>query len=191
MYLHETYRPFVLWLIGRNSLARIFKPLVFLVAAIYFMVDAAFWLIVQPVARWLADHWVFHRLRSWIMSLGPYPTLALLVVPVLVLEPAKPLAAYLTATGHLVSGLAVLGIAELLKLLFIERLFRISRDKLMSIPAFAWGYEKFQQARNKVESLGAWKLMRRMSSSARQAVRRYVLEIRALRKRERVSWQSR
>jgi hypothetical protein len=30
---------------------------------------------------------------------SPYPTLASFVVPVLVLEPAKPVAAYLTATG--------------------------------------------------------------------------------------------
>ena len=112
----------------------------------------------------LADHWIFHRLRSWIMSLGPYPTLALFIVPVLVLEPAKPVAAYLTATGHVASGLAVLGVAELLKLVLIERLFRISRDKLMSIPAFAWGYGKYEQARNWVESLSAWQLARRLGS---------------------------
>jgi hypothetical protein len=125
------------------------------------------------------------------MSLGPYPTLALFVVPVLVLEPAKPLAAYLTATGHVVSGLAVLGVAELLKLLLIERLFRISRDKLMSIAAFAWGYGKYEQARNWVESLSAWQLMRRLTLSARHAVHRYVLDLRASRKRARLSWQSR
>ena len=121
----------------------------------------------------------------------PYPTLALFVVPVLVLEPAKPVAAYLTATGHVVSGLTVLGVAELLKLVLIERLFRISRDKLMSIPAFAWGYDKFQQARNWVESLDAWQLMRRLSLIARHAVRSYFLEIKMSRKRQRLSWQER
>ncbi|SIO44589.1 hypothetical protein SAMN05443247_05474 [Bradyrhizobium erythrophlei] len=172
-------------------MTRIFKPFAFLVAAIYFLVDAAFWMIARPVARLLADHWVFDRLRTWIISLGPYPTLALFVVPVLVLEPAKPVAAYLTATGHVVSGLAILGVAEILKLMLIERLFRISRDKLMSIPAFAWGYGKFGQARNWVESRSAWQLMRRLSLSAQHAVRRYVLDIRASRKRERLSWQSR
>jgi hypothetical protein len=175
---------------GDPSLSRIFKPFVFLVAAIYFLVDAAFWVIARPIARWLADHWVFHRLRSWIMSLGPYATLALFAVPVLVLEPAKPLAAYLTATGHVFSGLAVLGVAELLKLLLIERLFRISREKLLSVPAFAWGYGKYKQARNWVESLSAWQLVRRLGLNARHAVRKYVLDIRASRKRERLSWQS-
>jgi hypothetical protein len=170
---------------------RIFKPFVFLMAAIYFLVDAAVWTAARPIAEWLANHWAFERLRTWIMSLRPYPTLALFVVPVLVLEPAKPVAAYLTATGHIASGLAVLGAAELLKLVVLERLFTISRDKLMSIPAFAWSYGKVCQARNFVESLDAWQRTRRLGLIARHAVRSHLLEIKTSRKRERLSWQSR
>jgi hypothetical protein len=172
-------------------LNRLFKPFVFLVAAIYFLVDAAVWTVARPVAAWLADHWAFERLRTWIMSLRPYPTLALFVVPVLVLEPAKPVAAYLTATGHIVSGLAVLGVAELLKLVLLERLFMISRDKLMSITAFAWCYGKIRQARNFVESLDAWQRARRLGLIVRHAIRGHLLEIKTSRKRERLSWQSR
>jgi len=172
-------------------LNRIFKPFVFVVAGIYFVVDALFWAVAKPVIRRLANLRIFDRVRTWVMSLGPYATLALFVVPVLVLEPAKPVAAYLTATGHIVGGLIVLGVAELLKLVLIERLFNISKDKLMSIPAFAWGYGKFQQARRWVESLGAWRLVRRIALAAKRAIHRYVLEFRASRKREHVSWQSR
>ncbi len=172
-------------------MTRILKPFVFLVAAVYFLVDAAVWTIAKPVARWLANHWAFERLRTWILSLRPYPTLALFVVPVLVLEPAKPVAAYLMATGHFVGGLGVLGVAELLKLVLIERLFVISRDKLMSITAFAWGYGKVCQARSFVESLDAWQRARRLGLVFRHAVRRYLLEIKLSRKRERLSWQSR
>ena len=80
---------------------RILKPFVFLVAAIYFLVDALFLTLARPIARRLADLWIFDRLRTWIVSLRPYPTLALFMVPVLVLEPVKPVAAYLTATGQL------------------------------------------------------------------------------------------
>jgi hypothetical protein len=80
---------------------------------------------------------------KWVMSLGPYPTLALLfVVLPWLLEPAKPFAAYLAATGHVASGLMVLGVAE--PLVLIEWLFCISHDKLMSIRAFARCYAKFQ-----------------------------------------------
>lgn len=169
----------------------ILKPVIFLLAAIYFLVDAAFWALAKPLVRLLADHWVFTSVRSWIISLRPYPTLALFVVPILILEPAKPLAAYLTATGHIAVGLTVLGVAEILKLLLIERLFRLSRDKLMSIPAFAWCYGKSQQIRNWISSLGAWQLARRWGLISRRAVRRYFHEFKTSRQQERFSWQSR
>jgi hypothetical protein len=172
-------------------LKRIFKPVVFLLAATYFLVDAAFWTVVKPVARRFSDHWMFDNLRAWVVSLRPYPTLALFVVPVIILEPLKPLAAYLTATGHIVSGLTVLVLGEILKLVLIERLFRVSRDKLLSIPAFAWCYDKFRRAQDWVESLEAWQLARRWSLVARYAVRGYVLKTRTPQKQRRLSWQSR
>src|SRR6202165_2229714 len=175
----------------RTSLNRIFKPFVFLAAAIYFLVDAACWTTANPVARWLADRWIFDRLRVWIVSLRPYPTLALFAVPIIVLEPVKPVAAYLTATGHIGSGLTVLVVGEILKLVLIERLFRVSRDKLMSIPAFAWCYDKFRRAQDWVESLEAWQLARRLSLIARHAVRTYVLQMKTSQKQARLSWQSR
>jgi hypothetical protein len=170
--------------------SRIFKPFVFVLAAIYFLVDATIWTLARPIIRWLADHWIVGRLRNWVMSLGPYPTLTLFIVPVLILEPAKPFAAYLTATGHVMSGLIVLGGAELLKLVLVERLFCISRDKLMSIPAFVWCYAKVQQAVSWIKSRGAWQLARRVALLAKRSLRRHLLAYEA-REREQVSWQSR
>jgi hypothetical protein len=76
----------------------------------------------------------------WLASLGPFPTLALFLVPVIILEPAKPVGAYLVATGHLAYGVALIAVGELLKILIVERLFHFSRDKLMTIPAFARVY---------------------------------------------------
>ena len=125
------------------------------------------------------------------MSLRPYPTLALFMVPVLVLEPVKPVAAYLTATGHIISGLTVLVVGEILKLVLIERLFSVSRDKLLSIPAFEWCYDKLRQAREWVESLEAWQLSRRFSLAAKRAVLGYVIGSKTSPKQHRVSWQSR
>lgn len=160
-------------------------------AAIYFLVDVVFFTLFKPVLRRLADYWVFESVRAWIVSLRPYPTLALFIVPVILLEPVKPVAAYLTATGHVVGGLMVLIVGELLKLLLIERLFRVSRDKLMSIPVFAWCYDKFCQGQDRVISLLAWQLMRRWSFNAKHAVQSYVLEFRTAQKRKKLSWQSR
>jgi hypothetical protein len=172
-------------------LNRIFKPFVFLIAAIYFLVDAVFLTVARPIARRLAELLVFDRLRAWIMSLRPYPTLALFMVPVLLLEPIKPATAYLTATGHIMAGLTLLLVGEILKLVLIERLFCISRDKLMSIAAFAWCHDKLRQVREWAESQRGWQLARRMSLVARHAVRGYLLEIRTSQKQQRLSWQSR
>jgi hypothetical protein len=172
-------------------LNRILKPFVFLVAAIYFVVDAAFLTVARPITRRLAQLSIFESLRAWIVSLRPYPTLALFMIPILVLEPVKPVAAYLTTTGHIIGGLTLLLVGEILKLVLIERLFCISRDKLMSIAAFAWCWNKLQQAREQVESLEGWQLMRRLFLAARHAVRGYVLEMKTLRKQHRLSWLSR
>jgi hypothetical protein len=177
---------------GEPNVNRILKPFVFLIAAIYFLVDALVLTLARPIARWLAGHWVFDRLRTWIISLRPYPTLALFMVPVLILEPIKPIAAYLTATGHIASGLTVLLVGELLKLVLIERLFCISRDKLMAIAAFAWCYNRLRQAREWVESSGVWQLARRWSLLFRHAIRTHVFELNApAQKQQRLSWQRR
>jgi hypothetical protein len=172
-------------------LNRIFKPFVFLIAAIYFLVDAIFFTLFKPVIRRLAEGWAFESVRAWIVSLRPYPTLALFIVPVILLEPVKPVAAYLMATGHIAGGLMILIVAELLKLLFIERLFKVSRDRLMSIPVFAWCYDKFCQGQDWVVALQAWQLMRRWSFVAKHASQRYILEFKTAQKQKTLFWQAR
>ena len=119
---------------------RIFRPVGFVLVAVYFAVDAVFSYVTRPFVGWIGKHPAFNRIRAWIVSLNAYSALALFAVPVMVLEPVKPVAAYLMATGHLVSGLGSLVGAEILKLTVVERLFQLNRNKLLSIRAFAWGY---------------------------------------------------
>jgi hypothetical protein len=152
-------------------MSRVWKPFVVLVAAIYFVVDAIFATVAHPLSRWLSHQRLFSRLRAWIRSLRPYPSLALFAVPVILLEPVKPVAAYLAATGHIMPSLTLLVVGEILKLVLVERLFTLNRDKLMSIPAFAWGYRKYRLAWNWLESLEAWQMVRRWSRAARLVIR--------------------
>ena len=150
---------------------RIWKPFIVVLAAIYFVADALFAMVAHPLSRWLSQQRLFSRLRTWIRSLRPYPSLALFAVPVIVLEPVKPVAAYLAATGHFMPSLTVLVVGEILKLVLVERLFVLNRDKLLTIPAFAWGYGKYRLVRNWLESLEAWQMVRRWSRMARLAIR--------------------
>ena len=124
----------------RHQTKQVLSPIASLVAILYFLIDAIFLSIIRPIAIVIGKLPIFDSLRQWLTSLGRYPTLALLLVPVAVLEPAKPLAAYLMAKGHVFYGLGIIALAEVLKITIVERLFHFSRDKLMTIPAFAWCY---------------------------------------------------
>jgi len=146
---------------------RILKPLTFVLAAVYFLIDAVFLPVARRVSDWISRHLALRKLRSWIRSLRPYPSLALFSVPVIILEPVKPVAAYLAATGQVLVSIVTLITGELLKLVLVERLFSLTRDKLMKIPAFAWGYAKFRHAKAWLEATEAWRTMRSLSKAAR------------------------
>ncbi|WP_354256679.1 hypothetical protein [Bradyrhizobium sp. F1.13.3] len=167
------------------------KPVIFTLAAVYFLVDAIFMTVARPLANWIGEYRIFRSVRVWIGSLRPYPALALLAVPVIVLEPVKPVAAYLAGTGHITTGMIVLVVGESLKLVLVERLFCVSRDKLMSIPAFACTYGKYWQAKDWLESLEAWQITRRWMRLAQCVVRRYVQRMKASHKLERLPVQLR
>jgi uncharacterized membrane protein len=163
----------------RLHVSRILKPFVVAIAAIYFLADAIFATVATPLARWIGEQRVFARLRSWIRSLRPYPSLALFAVPLIILEPVKPVAAYLAATGQVRLGLMVLVVGEILKLVLVERLFSINRDKLLSIPAFSWAYGKYRLALDWLESTEAWQMVRRWSRIARFSIRSTLAQLRA------------
>jgi hypothetical protein len=154
---------------------RVLKPVTYVLAAVYFLVDAAFMALAKPISDWIANHVMLRQLRAWIRSLPPYPSLALFCVPLIILEPVKPLAAYLAATGQFLSSALTLITGELLKLVLVERLFSLTRDKLMKIPAFAWAYARFQQAKAWLEATEAWRTLQSLS----KAVRNHVASVRA------------
>ena len=111
-----------------------------MVAAVYLVIDALALSILGPLLKKIATLKLFKFIALWIASLGAYSTLALFVVPLVLLEPLKPLSAYIIALGHIKFGLAVLILGEVLKITIVERIFHIGRDKLMMIKAFAWIY---------------------------------------------------
>jgi hypothetical protein len=152
-------------------LARFWKITILIVATAYFVVDGVLSYVTRPIAVWIAKWNLFGRARLWAVSLRPYPALALLVVPVMILEPAKPLAGYLMGTGHFGAGAITFVTAEVLKLTFIEQLFQLNRKKLLSIPAFALGYQYWRQMMDLVESMEVWKASRRLAENAAHLLR--------------------
>jgi hypothetical protein len=168
-------KPFERWgfgFHGGDAVNRILKPITYVIAAVYLLADVVFMPVARRIGDWIANRVPLRRLSIWIRSLRPYPSLALFSVPVIILEPVKPAAAYLAATGQIAKSVGVLIVAELLKLVLVERLFCLTRDKLMRIPAFAWAYTKFCQARSWLKSTEAWQAMRRIKATAREFIAR-------------------
>jgi hypothetical protein len=163
---------------------RLLRPIAFVLVALYFAVDAAFVYVTRPFVEWLGNLRAFSRIRTWIVSLNAYSALALFAVPVMVLEPVKPLAAYLMATGHLASGLGSLIGAEILKLTMVERLFQLNRNKLLSIRAFAWGYGYWRGMVDWVQASKAWRAMVVLKARIAHSLRIYFP------RRKTMSWRS-
>jgi hypothetical protein len=152
----------------RRGAGRVLSPVVAVLAFLYFLIDALFLPPLRLLGRWLGGFNLFARLADWIRTLGPYQTLALFLVPLIVLEPVKPVAAYLVAQGRYSHSIAVLVIGEILKVTIVERLFHVGRAKLMMIPAFARIYNYVMAWSAWFEALTTW-----------QEVKRHVLAIKA------------
>jgi hypothetical protein len=150
------------------------RPVLFVAAAIYIAIDELFSFVTQPIAAWLARLDLLQRVRRWITSLPPYPALALFAVPLVVLEPVKPVAAYLAATGHFASGATLFVTGELLKLILVERLFHLNKRKLLSIPAFAWCYAQITAMREWLEATAVLRQTRRLIRHAGAFVREFI-----------------
>jgi hypothetical protein len=154
--------------VPRRGARRVLSPLVAILAFVYFLVDALFLPPLRLLGRWLGGFKLFARLGDWVRTLGPYQTLALFLVPLIILEPVKPVAAYLATQGHYTRSIAVLVVGEILKVTIVERLFHVGRPKLLMIPAFARTYNYLMAWYAWFEALPPW-----------QAVRRYVQAIKA------------
>jgi hypothetical protein len=145
----------------RTILKTIFRSLIIGAAAIYFIIDALFLALLRPLARQIASLKLFQSIAPWIASFGPYPTLGLFVIPLVLLEPIKPFSAYLIASGHFILGLLFLALGEVLKITIVERIFHIGRDKLMTINAFALIYNFVSGWLTWVQALPPWRAVKR------------------------------
>ena len=171
-------------------MARTWKTPVLVVATVYFVLDGLFSYVTRPITVWISKMRFLQRIRRWVVSLRPYPSLALFAVPVIILEPAKPLAGYLAATGHFCAGAITFVTAEVLKLSLVERLFQLNRKKLLSIPAFASGYKYWRRMMDVLESLEVWQASRRLANNAARFLRTRWLQFKRARGSYRLQFRS-
>jgi hypothetical protein len=90
------------------------------------------------------------RWQRFVRSLGPYPSLALLLVPMSVVEPLKLLAVAVAGKGHWLAGAAMGAVAYATSLFFVERLFKLVKPKLLTLPWFAQLWNWFVSLRGRL-----------------------------------------
>ncbi|WP_049974052.1 hypothetical protein [Azospirillum sp. B4] len=144
---------------ARQWARRLLTPLAVAAALLYVLVDVCFLPLVRPFAARMGRWSPFQALGRLIDRLGPRTTLVLFLVPLVVLEPVKPLGAFLIAQGKTRTGILLIVGAEVLKLLTVERLFQRSRHKLLTIRWFARVHDWAVGWIDRLKALPAWRLV--------------------------------
>jgi hypothetical protein len=72
--------------------------------------------------------------RRRIQQLGPYKSLAILLVPLLIVEPVKMAGMAFVGLGHWAGEVCMIVGAYSASLLVVDRLYRIVKSKLYTIP---------------------------------------------------------
>jgi hypothetical protein len=83
--------------------------------------------------------------RRKIQQFGPYKSLAVLLVPLLVVEPAKMVGLAFVGLGHWVVGACMIVGAYAAGVLVVDRLFRVVKSKLYTMRWCALLAQKLQQ----------------------------------------------
>ena len=153
---------------------RVLKFLGYALVTVYFVADLVFEAVAVPLSAWIGRLQILQRLNCWIAGLRPYPALALFSVPVVILEPVKPVGAFLVSAGHVVEGVLTIAAGEILKITLVDRLFRLTRDRLVQIPTFAILYRHWLRFHEWVTSSEIWRWVRDQTARLKLQFRRAV-----------------
>jgi hypothetical protein len=105
---------------------------------IYVVLDDLLTPVFRPLVRWVVTFPLILRLQQLAADLPPYGILGLMTVPFALGEPAKLYGVILIGTGHWITGFIVLGLAYLVTLVLVERVYTAGKAKLRTIGWFAF-----------------------------------------------------
>ena len=133
----------------------------FVLAAI-FLLEAWLWDLLHPMIAALVRALPFERLKAAIAravsSLPPWATLAVFIIPAMVILPFKLVAVWLIARGHFVLGALTFVAAKMAGVAVTAFLFEVCKPKLLQMPWFVrfyqwmlalkdWAHRKIEPAR--------------------------------------------
>jgi hypothetical protein len=117
-----------------------------LVLATLFLIEAWVWDAFVAAARWLVSliPWANLKARiiAWIDQLPIFVVCAIYIIPLLIVEPLKAVCVFVMATGHFVFGIIAFILLQFITVGVVGVIFELTRQRLLTLPWFAWGYEK-------------------------------------------------
>jgi hypothetical protein len=88
--------------------------------------------------------------RRAIDKLGPYQSLALLAIPLSIVEPLKLAAVAVAGHGHWLTGTGMIVVAYLVSIFLVEKLFVMVKPNLLKLDWFARLWIRFVALRRRV-----------------------------------------
>ena len=114
--------------------------------ATLFLVEAWVWDAFVAVARWLVAliPWAAFKARvvAWIERAPIFVVLAIYIIPLCIIEPLKTVSVYVMATGHFAFGVIAFIVLQFLTVGVVGVIFDLTRARLLTLPWFAWTYDK-------------------------------------------------
>lgn len=139
---------------------QLIKQLLVFVAAIWFMFEEWIWDHILVAMKKIASYKLISKLESQIAQSNRYTILILLMVPGCIMFPAKLYSLYLIGIGKKLAGASLFILIKILGTAIATRLFTIGKDKLLTIRAFRWVYDRIILIKtylmNKLEQMEFW-----------------------------------
>jgi hypothetical protein len=118
---------------------RLLRPL-WILLALVFLFEAWLWDHLAPIVAWIVARLpldaIKRRLAAWIEGLPPWATLAVFIVPFILLLPLKFLEVWFLAHRNWAGAVATLIVAKLLGLGITAFIFDLTRPKLLQLAWF-------------------------------------------------------
>jgi hypothetical protein len=127
-----------------------FRRIVWTIVALIFLGISWLWDQLHPIVafviRLIPLEGVKEAVRRFMARLGPYPTLIVFLIPAVVHELMKVAAIFLFRKHQWVAGAVIYIAADIIGIALVAFIFENCKEKLLSIPWFAWCYARFEAA---------------------------------------------
>jgi hypothetical protein len=127
-----------------------FRRVLWTLVALIFLGLSWLWDHLHPIITFLIRliplEGVKEAVRRFMERLPPYPTLIVFLIPAIVHELMKVGAFFLFHRHQWMAGVLTYVAADIMGIALVAFLFETCKEKLLSIPWFAWCYARFEAA---------------------------------------------